>query len=202
MDCMKHKKTVLSILTAALVLCCGLKFAAAADAKTTTMTANVPAITPTLNIAIYDIWPGQSWDPGAYSLDFGTLILDNANRTWKADHYHAIDAAVTGNTANTWDLTLRGDSIRNAAGDVNLDNNINVKFVKVMGNNESELEYASYRTCRLGRNYTKDQLSGGFLRVYYSIATGSDDASGALPILEFQNGGHYEGTVQMTLTTT
>ena len=65
----------------------------------------------------------------------------------------------------------------------------------------TQIEKVTYANSN-SKAYNKAYLAGGWLRIYYGIATGkvADDATGASPITNLKAYGQYSGQVTITLT--
>ncbi len=141
---------------------------------------------------------GTTWAP-ATNLEFGNLIYDEQNKIFTADSYYAVDVGIDSNAAD-WTLTHSATSISNDTG--NLDNNINVTFVRQQdADNGTELAKLSYTDSK-NKTFRKADLSDGWLRIYYGIATGNEkDATGTTPIVATSaSSGPYKGSINVTLT--
>jgi len=140
----------------------------------------------------------ETWTP-ASAIDFETLVFDNVNKIFTAKCYYALDVGVT-STNPDWTVTHTATSVIN--GSESLDNNVNVVFVKQLTNTTysilTKLSYANSNN----QAFTKTQLSGGWLRIYYGIATGEagKDSPGTTPIPGTKTYGNYQGQVTFTLT--
>jgi hypothetical protein len=168
----------------------------AGDSQTVTVTATVPTVssgvTLTVSKVIDDVWTTSS------SIAFGTLTWDSTNNIFLPDCYYAVDIDVTDNTGNIWTVTHTRASLAN--GTNNLDDKVNVSFDKQTSSTASEeLKKVSFADSN-SVAYTKTQLEGGWLRIYYGIGTGSDDATGVTPIGTDTVAGTYTGSVTITLT--
>lgn len=187
------------ILAAIFVLWAGASLCLAAATATRSVRATVPALNQALTLAVSRITPGTPdvWTP-ATELDFGTLTHDATNHIFRAAVAYAIDVGVVDN-ANDWTITHTRTSLKMDAAN-NLDDNVNVAFVKQTSDTAgTELNKVSFGNSN-ARSFTKSQLSGGWLRLYYGVAAGSGDATGVVPISETKPSGNYQGTVTLTLT--
>jgi hypothetical protein len=165
----------------------------------TSQTVNVSATVPTTNglsISIHKI-VGSTWSD-ASAISFGTLVWNSTNSMFlPADgEYYALDVNVT-NNSSSWTVTHTRNSL--ASGSNNMDNNVNVTFVKATDTDESQLQKVSFNNSQ-GVAYAKSALSGGWLRIYYGIATGSGDASGVSILGASTVAGTYTGSVTLTLS--
>lgn len=171
----------------------------AADTKNVDVKAYIPAqdgLTVTVSKVV-----GTTWTQ-VPSIDFGNLTFDATNHIFvTADgSYYAVDVGVDSNAAD-WLVTHTVTSLVN--GSDNIDHNVNVTFMlqtsNATGNKIGDvMSYAASNS----KSFTKAQLAGGWLRVYYGIATGDKAKDGAdvTPIGANQTNGSYTGRVTFTLT--
>jgi hypothetical protein len=171
----------------------------AADTKNVDVKAYIPAqdgLTVTVSKVV-----GNSWT-GVPSIDFGNLTYDTTNHIFvTADgSYYAVDVGVDSNAAD-WLVAHTVTSLVN--GSENIDHNVNVTFMHQTSNTTGNkigavMSYAASNN----KSFTKAQLAGGWLRVYYGIATGDTAKDGAdvTPIGATQTNGSYTGRVTFTLT--
>ncbi|MDD4939824.1 MAG: hypothetical protein PHE18_03310 [Candidatus Omnitrophica bacterium] len=157
-----------------------------------------------LNVALNKI-VGSSWTPIAdllgQGIDFGELTKGSDN-VYRSNAYFVIDAPVVSNKSG-WTITHSATDFAN--GTANLNSNTNVKFVKVANadNQETPLasnSFISYQTAKSRPAIQASELTGARLRIYYSIAGGSEDASGVSVITTSKPTGTYEGTITLTLS--
>lgn len=166
-----------------------------ADYKTVDVKAYIPqqnGLTVTVSKIV-----GATWTD-ATSMDFGNLTFDTVNKIFTAACYFSVDVGINSNQA-AWTITHTRTSLIN--GTDNLDKNVNVTFMKqtsaTAGTQLDKLSYADSNN----KAYTKTALSGGWLRVYYGIATGDGkDAPNTEVIGATQTYGNYAGQVTLTLT--
>ena len=173
-----------------------------ASSKTINVSANVPTVGGGFNVNVSrirasdDVW--ELTDPNL-PIDFQTLVYDAVNGVFGANYYYAVDIGVMDNSGSPWMITHTRNSVARDAFN-NLDNNINVSFTKESSTapaiNLQKVSYASSQNI----SFSKSQLTGGWLRAYYGIATGLNDAPGALPIDATKPTGIYQGSVTITLT--
>jgi hypothetical protein len=186
---------MLTVITVAL----GTAGAWAATSQTVNINAAVPLLAGGLTVTVSKV-TGTTWAT-ATSISFGTLVWNTTNKIFLPDSYYAVDVGVTDNSGTVWTLTHTRTSI--AGNGSNLDNKINVSFNKQTSSTAStELQKVSYANSQ-SIAYTKTQLSGGWLRIYYGIGTGDPtkpDAAGVTPIGIDTPAGTYSGTVTITLT--
>ncbi|MCX7927950.1 MAG: hypothetical protein N2606_07470 [Candidatus Omnitrophica bacterium] len=169
-------------------------------------TANIPVRATIGNVssitaAITRVTVGNPsvYEP-ASEINFGQLQLDNTYRIFRSLYYFFVDVGINTNAAN-WTVTHNAESVTGPGGS-NLDNHINVSFVRQITNTSAANltnGYVSYANSN-GKYYTKNDLQNGWLRIYYGIATGSGDNSGVTPISQNKTPGNYSGSVYLTLT--
>jgi opacity protein-like surface antigen len=178
------------------------------SAPAITVNATVPTVTGGLSVVVSKVI-GTDFTP-ATSMSFGTLVLDPDNHIFiPADKsYYAVDIGVSDNTGTDWRVTqARASMVRPAGG--NIDNKVNVTFVKQTSSTVgTELKKVSFNASN-ATVYTKTQLAGGWLRIYYGIGTGGTvgnvpggtplDASDVTPIGLDTPAGTYTGSVTITL---
>lgn len=146
------------------------------------------------DIKIYKIIDNKWTD--AQTLAFDDLYYDEDNQIMRAKSYYAVEVGVYSN-AQTWTLNHRVKPL--TYNDTSLDNNINVVFDKQIDAQTSEfLEKVSFADSN--KSFVKDTLKGGWLRIYYGIASGSDDAEGVVPLTANMSAGEYTGEINITLT--
>ncbi|MEW6101612.1 MAG: hypothetical protein AB1481_04900 [Candidatus Omnitrophota bacterium] len=212
----KMKKNILWTLIALLLVITPISLCFAANPTIVQITASIPLATGGLNAEVSKIVVNDPVDPAdddwspATTLNFGTLQFDDVDFVFRpADpaFYFAIDLGVIDNSGNPWTLTHTRTSVRNTAGTANLDDNINVSFVKQLDDvTATDLLKVSYNNSN-SRVITKAQLTGGWLRIYYGLGTGNTDHPelgtidnpGVLPITLDKPAGTYSGQVTITL---
>ena len=193
--------TLRSMLALVLVLALASTGFAGAS-KTINVSANVPTVGGGFNVNVSRIRSSDDgWeltDPNL-PIDFQTLVYDAVNGVFGANYYYAVDIGVMDNSGSPWMITHTRNSVARDAFN-NLDNNINVSFTKESSTapaiNLQKVSYASSQNI----SFSKSQLTGGWLRAYYGIATGLNDAPGASPIDATKPTGVYQGSVTITLT--
>ncbi len=187
----------------ALVMILGLASTGFAGAsKTIDVSAHVPTIGGGFNVNVSRIRSSDDgWeltDPNL-PIDFQTLVYDNVNGVFGANYYYAVDIGVMDNSGAPWMITHTRNSVALDAFN-NLDDNINVSFTKESTTapavNMQKVSYANSQNL----SFTRSQLTGGWLRAYYGIATGLGDAPGTVPIDATKPTGIYQGSVTITLT--
>ncbi|MBI4982088.1 MAG: hypothetical protein HZC15_02935 [Candidatus Omnitrophica bacterium] len=183
----------------------------AATTQTLNVTANVPLQSGGLTVAVSKIDSkntctsvGDQWYPGQAGIAFGTLTRNTEYNIFVTQYYYAVDVGVDDNSGAAWTVThTRTDFKKDASN--NLNSNVNVTFFKqTNATTGTQLKKVSYANSD-NVSYTKAQLSGGWLRIYYGIATGDPeegctDASGVVPIPVSKLAGAYSGTVTLTVT--
>ena len=191
------KKMCICMVFATIVFCATSAWAA--SSQTVTVNATVPTVTGGLSVGISKV-TGTVWTD-ATSISFGTLVLDSVNNIFLPDCYYAVDIGVQDNSGTVWTVTHTRSSL--ASGTNNLDSKVNVAFNKqTSGTVGAELQKVSFN---LSNNiaYTKTELAGGQLRIYYGVGAGDPakpDATGVTPIGLDTPAGTYTGAVTITLT--
>jgi hypothetical protein len=135
----------------------------------------------------------------AGSLEFGNLVYNPEKKVFGSDSYYVLDVGINSNTAD-WALTHLTTSVSNGLN--NLDSNINVTFMRQKdADNGTEIARLSYADSDK-KVFKKAELEGGWLRIYYGIATGDPqkDAPGAKPVMLGFTPGIYKGKIDVTLT--
>jgi len=196
-----RRKYVGLMLVAMLVL--GLSTACfAAASKSITVMASIPGVSSALDVTVSQVNASNNvflQSGPNLPVDFGTLTLDPVNSIFTSQFYYAVDIGVNTNTGTSWTLTHTANSIQKDATN-NLDSNVNVTFAKQTSSSVGTvLQKVSYANSN-NVAYTSSQLTGGWLRLYYGIGTGSGDASGVTPIGANKAAGTYTGSVVITLT--
>jgi len=170
----------------------------AAVSQTVTVNATIPTMTGGLSVTVSKV-TGTVWTT-ASSISFGTLIWDKINNIFLPTSYYAVDIGVTDNSGTAWTVTHTRASLANGAN--NLNGKVNVSFNKqTSATVATELQKLSFGNSN-SIAYTKAQLTGGWLRIYYGVGTGETgkDASGVTPIGLDTPAGTYTGSVTITLT--
>ena len=143
---------------------------------------------------------GTTWTPVS-SLEFGNLNYDEANGIFTSDSYFVVDVGILANSPS-WSVKFDATSITN--GSVNLDNNVNVTFMKQVTSTDpgERIAYLSYADSK-GKSFVKNAISPGWLRIYFGIATGdpaNPDAPGvSLLTVGTYTVGNYNGNINVTL---
>lgn len=193
------KKTILVAVIMVLAMV-SLSFA-----STSVRIAATIGETHQLNVVLNKVI-GSTWteitDLAGQGMDFGSLTKDSDN-VFRSNAYFVIDAPVVSNKSG-WTITHTATDFAKDSSN-NLNANTNVKFIKVDNTNNAETQlasngYISYGVAKTRAAITQSELSGGRLRVYYSIASGSGDASGVSVITTSKPTGTYTGTVTLTLS--
>ncbi|MDD5259501.1 MAG: hypothetical protein PHD29_05995 [bacterium] len=180
----------------AVVVMLAASVAMAADTKTINLTATIPS-SSSMNVAISKV-VGTVFTT-ATSVAFGSLVLDPTFNIFKTSDasYYAVDIGVNSN-ASAWTVTHAVSSMTN--GSATLNNMINVTFMnQASASSGTQLSKVAYSASN-GVVISKSQItSGGWIRIYYGLATGSGDATGVVVIPATQASGSYAGTVTLTL---
>ncbi len=135
-------------------------------------------------------------------MDFGALTKGTDN-VFRSNAFFYLDAPVVSNKTG-WTIThTAADFAKDATN--NLNGNTNVKFVKVDNTTNAETQlasngYISYQTAKTRAAIAQSELTSGRLRIYYSIASGSGDATGVTVVTTAKPIGSYQGTVTLTLS--
>jgi hypothetical protein len=197
---MKSRNCIRVMVIMALAVAVGANCFAAAS-KTINVTAAVPTVAGSFTVTISKVRASdnQFVDSGPnLPIAFGTLSVDTTNNIYKADYYYAVDVGVVDNTSTAWTVTHTRTSLQKDSS-TNLNMNVNVTFMKQTSSTTgTQLDKVVYNASN-SKSFTKAQLSGGWLRVYYGIATGKGDAPNAVPIPLSQTAGTYSGTVTLSL---
>ena len=190
------KNMLVSMVLAVAVFCATNAWAAAS--QTVSVNATVPTMTGGLSVTVSQV-TGTVWTT-ASSISFGTLIWDSINKIFLPASYYAVDIGVTDNSGAAWTVTHTRVSL--AGQGTNLDGKVNVSFNKQTSSSVgTELAKYSFANSQ-NIAYTKTQLTGGWLRIYYGVGTGEagKDATGVTPIGLDTPSGTYAGSVTITLT--
>ncbi|RKY34704.1 MAG: hypothetical protein DRP73_05290 [Candidatus Omnitrophota bacterium] len=154
--------------------------------------------------------PSDDWDnytsyspgDGGFKIDFGELELDEDLGIFLTDTYYALDCGVDGGAP--WTIQHRVTSGFTGTGTDTLGDNIIVTFhkLKIVEGKETYEELEKTIIADSDRDFTNSDLAGGWLRIYYGIATGADDEpEGAEPITVHETADTYTGTIEITLVT-
>ncbi|HNW40153.1 MAG TPA: hypothetical protein PKI44_07015, partial [Candidatus Omnitrophota bacterium] len=156
-------KNILRGMIFAVVAFCATS-AWAASSQTVTVSATVPTKTGGLSVAISKV-TGTVWTANQTAISFGTLIWDTTNKIFLPTSYYAVDIGVEDNSGTAWTVTHTRASL--ASGTNNINNKVNVSFNKQTSSTVStELQKVSFGNSN-SIAYTKAQLAGGWLRIYY-----------------------------------
>ena len=177
--------------------------AQAALFQTVNVNATVPAVTNAVTLSISKV-VGTVWTKNQTAIAFGTLVLDPINHIFLPPMYYAVDVGVNDNSGNNWTVTHTRTSL--AKGTDNLNDKVNVAFsleTDPLGVTPgTELQKVSFGDSN-NIAYTRNDLTGGWLRIYYGVGTGDPahpDAFGVTPIGMDTPSGTYAGSVTLTLT--
>jgi len=195
------KKSLILVMSAVMVVFCAAG-AWAASSQSINVNASIPTMTGGLSVTVSRVnGLGSAIFTPASSIDFGSLTWDTVNHIFLPENYYAVDIGVTDNSGTAWTITHTRTSL--AGNGNNLDNKVNVSFNKqTSATVSSELQKVSYGNSQ-SISYTKAQLAGGWLRIYYGVGTGDPtkpDATGVTPIGLDTPAGTYNGAVTITLT--
>ena len=194
------KKVIVCMLAAVIFAFCTTAVWAATF-QTVNVNATVPVMAGGVTVSISKVpvvgGVDGTWILNQSSISFGTLIFDTVNHIFLPDNYYAVDVGVTDNSTPNWAVTHTRASLGA------LDSKVNVSFVKQTSATAfTPLQKVSFGNSQ-GVSYTKAQLAGGWLRIYYGIGTGSlikPDATDVTPIGMDTPAGTYTGSVKITLT--
>ncbi len=194
-----RRKIWLSVVVGSLMLA-GTGFAGI-QSKSVVIKANIP-YREGLSVAIsrvHKVDGEETSDPDT-QISFN-LQYNEEYHIFLADSYYVLDVGADTNATN-WSITYNASNIVGPNGYI-LDDHINVVMVKQTKKTWSLLKKCTYGGCRYV-TFTKSDLLGGWLRIYYGIATGDEDvdAPGAKVITTDVPAGVYSGTITVTLTTT
>lgn len=195
-----HKRSILTATVLILVL--GLVSSVCFGATTIRIAANIGEVHQ-MDVVLNKV-VGTTWtlitNLLTEGMDFGSLTKGTDN-VFRSDAYFVVDAPVTSNRSS-WTITHTRTNFQRDTTN-NLNNNTNVKFMKV--NNATDAEtllssgYVSYENSN-NKIINSADLVDSRLRIYYSIAAGSGDASGVSVITTDKPSGAYAGTVTLTLS--
>jgi len=227
----ENMKRLMNILLVAALVLGYVQLCQADETKTIQIRAYIPQLTQRLDVAVSkvtvveggkDSWVTQS----SLAMDFGNLVFDNREYTdtdgTKKKYnifrpgtapgvgvfYYAVDIGVIDNTGTAWRLKHIPSNIVGSGGK-NLDYNINVAFAKVKNEGGQDVETAIQKVAYANsyKEITSTSLEGGWIRIYYGIASGKKtgtgpdvDATGVVPIDATYPAGEYKGTITLTLT--
>ncbi|PIQ89977.1 MAG: hypothetical protein COV72_00250 [Candidatus Omnitrophica bacterium CG11_big_fil_rev_8_21_14_0_20_42_13] len=164
------------------------------DPSNIPITLNIPSVSM-LNVGIARI-VNSSWE-NATEIGFGTLNYDSQFSIFRSNAYYALDIGIISNQP-PWVITHNISSITNGAD--NLDDNFNVIFVKQNAASSSELGKYSFKDSN-GASFNNSVIdSTSWLRIYYGVATGVNDAPGVTPVTIEKSPGVYTGSITITLT--
>lgn len=198
-----------SILISAGVFVIGLGLSVACFANP--VQVDIEATIPQINGLSVTISPVDAetdiWGAPVSSVDFGTLSLDGTYQIFRASNYFAVDVGLNSNAAN-WQIShvptsVIGTEASNSG--YNLDDNINVDFVKQQWTEGGDYEsgvLANKSFAASNVTYSKSNFATGeWLRIYYGLASGEGDNSGVNVITpDSKPYGKYAGWATLTLT--
>lgn len=186
---------------AVLFLVVGLT--AVCSAQTSSSPIPVRAVisqTSALNVAISKI-VGTTWTENQSAIDFGTLQFDTQWGIFRAPMYYAVDVGINSNAA-AWTITHKTTPVATTSG-ATLDDGINVTFVRQFSDRDESLTNGAVSFAASNNKvYSKTNFpTGSWLRIYYGLATGSNDNPGVNVITAASKpAGTYSGSVTLTLT--
>ncbi len=147
-----------------------------------------------------------------FAIDFGELKLDEDLGIFTTNTYYALDCGVNGGGPWAIEHTVSGDIADK--GPNSLGDNIIVTFCKVTKTKGDEGDVDVCDCDALNKRMiladatdvkvTSTELAGGWLRIFYGIATGDPDAEepvNAVPITATEKAGTQTGTIEITLST-
>jgi len=196
------KKTLLIAMVAVMLAAVGSLCGYCEQVDDKVISADVPA-REELTVSVFRVDSSNNWNEDKTNIEFGTLAWDEDNSIFTSSDYYVLDVGIEDNWRN-WNIAHTTTSIggldANNTG-TNLDDNVNVTFVKQTGDTTSS--QISKVTFANSGSFTSNKaaLEGGWLRIYYGIADGgTNDAPGAEPVTIDTYWGRYQGSVTLTLT--
>ena len=147
-----------------------------------------------LRLVISRVNPDNSWSKEE-EIDFGRLEFDEKYRIFRSRVYFVMDVGIACNSGD-WKLIYEATPLVSSNGG-DLSNHINVTFCSIEGGSERVIDRVAYSDSH--KEFSRTQLEGRWLRVYYGIATGLNDAPGVTPISLDQPAGRYQGAVVVSL---
>jgi hypothetical protein len=192
------RRKVVAVI-AVLVFCLFSSGFAAQDIRIAASIGDTHSMLVALNKVVGTTWSSVT-DLVGIGMDFGALTKGTDN-IFRSTTYFVVDAPVTSNHT-TWYIAHTRTNFQKDVSN-NLNDNVNVKFVKVDNTTNAETQlsngYVSYTNSQ-SKQYTNTDLANSRLRIYYSIAGGSGDATGVSVITTAKASGSYAGTVTLTLS--
>ncbi len=162
--------------------------------KTIPIRVRIPLIAE-FSVSIHKVNPDNTCSE-ASEVDFGVLHFDRKNKIFRSSVYYVVDIGVACNKGD-WSLVHEPGSITGPNG-ATLDSNINVTFVNMTRSGREEvIKKLVYGRSRM--EFSSHVIRSGWLRIYYGIASGVEDAPGARPIGLNKPAGSYVGMVTLTL---
>ncbi len=147
-----------------------------------------------LQVAISKVNPDNSWSKEE-EIDFGQLEFDEENKIFRSRVYFVMDVGIACNSGE-WKLVYEATPLVSTNGG-DLSDHINVTFCSMEGGNERVIEKVAYSDFH--KEFSKEQLEGRWLRIYYGLATGLEDAPGVTPVSLDQPVGEYQGSIVVSL---
>lgn len=195
-EMVKMKNILICMIFVVVAFCATTSAWAALVAGPITVNVGVPEMSGAVTVSISKV-TGTDWLKNQTSISFGELVWDVANNHFGATSYYVMDVGVADNTAD-WSVAHTRVSLAN--GTNNLDDKVNVTFVKQTSDTASTpLDKLSFGNSN-NVSYTKAQLAGGWLRISYGVGTGLGDAPGVTAIGLDTPALTYTGSVTITLT--
>ena len=185
---------------------------AAVSSGAITVEATIPLLTQALNVTMVAIDPvtNTGWTTPVTTMQgFGGITPNFTDNILNAGRYYVVDVGAVDNSGTEWYITHTKSSIKRGVTTDNLDNNVNVSFMKTTKNPATGLttDTLLFKKAFVDSAVTsstalsKTVLSGGWLRIYYGIATGvAADAPNTLPVPLDKRNGTYSGSVTITLS--
>ena len=201
-------KRALSLITAG-VLFLSQAGLVAADTKTFTVSASVPASTSVgINAFRYNAADNSRTASASNALSFDPLTFNAATSVYLPDHYFAVEVAPTAGAGNT-DVTVAYTEGANPnTPNHGLGWKSTATFVKVVGSTETSLSAHGPKKMLkdlAGEHITPAEIAGAFLRVYLGIVT--KDPAAAIPdpatsevFTNSDHAGTFDGSLLFTAT--
>jgi hypothetical protein len=204
-EVVKMKNILICMIFVVVAFCAttnALAITTPVSAPAITVSATVPVISGGLSVTVSK-YIGTVGTPVSAAMPFGNLVLGSNGVFAPSDGgYYGVDIGVTDNTGTNWQLQHVATWLARTSGTAaNINNKVNVTFSKQLTGTSTEWQEKYTYGEALSKSYTKSLLTGGWLRIYYGIATGEagKDATNATPIGLDTPSGTYSGTVTITL---
>ncbi len=205
------KKFILGAMIGLSLSLLDFSSAFAADTKTFTLSASIPAAT-TVGINAFSVNASTNVFTAVTgtSLSFNPMTLDSINKIYLPDHYFAIDVAPSNGAgqANVTFTYTEGANPNSTIGRHGLGWKSTATFIKVVGTTETGITTHGPKKMLKdlsGENILSSEVSGGFLRVYVGIVAKDPTAVFPDPATSevFSNAdkaGSYDGTLLISAT--